>query len=126
MNDDLTVEIAQIVGLEPPVEREAPAPTVDTFEPLQKYYGLDEVDSKQSDQLKTVWEYYSKDAEHEGETLKRIRDAHMRMVQPEIGQTKLSQLADYVKILRQVDNSSKQLQAYQKETNESTSKVDQP
>ena len=48
----------------------------------------------------------------------------MRMVQPEIGQTKLSQLADYVKILRQVDNSSKQLQAYQKDTDESASQVE--
>lgn len=124
MNDDLTVEIAQIVGLETPVEREAQVPTTEEFEPLQKYYGLEEVDPKQSDQLKTIWEYYSKDADGEGETLKRIRDAHMRMVQPEIGQTKLSQLADYVKILRQVDDSSNKLQAYQKDTNESISQVE--
>ena len=124
MDDELTVQIAQAVGLEAPTETTIVPPTIEEFEPLQKYYGLEEVDAKQSDQLKTVWEYYSKGAEDEGETLKRIRDAHMRMVQPEIGQTKLSQLADYVKILRQVDNSSKQLQAYQKDTDESASQVE--
>ena len=126
MNDDLTVEIAKVIGIQTEATVEIQPPNIEEFEPLQKYYGLDEVDAKQADQLKTVWEYYAKDADSEGETLKRIRDAHMRMVQPEIGQTKLSQLADYVKILRQVDNSSKQLQAYQKDTDESASQVDQP
>lgn len=119
MNEDLTVEIAKVVGLETPHEVESLAPDMTEYLPLQKYYGMEEIDNKQSDQLKTVWEYYNQNSDSEGETLKRIRDAHMRMVQPEIGQTRLSQLADYVKILKQVESSSKQLQAYQKETHES-------
>lgn len=121
-SQDLQVRIAQAVGLEEPAPdtsgevSKIKTPENPAYEPLQKYYGIEEVDPKQEDQLRTVWEYYSKDAENEGEILKAIRDAQSFLVAPEIGQSRLSQLSDYVKIVKDVESAQAKKEAYQKET----------
>lgn len=120
-NQDLQVRIAQVVGLEEPApdtsgEVSKIPVTNDAYEPLQKYYGIEEADPKQTDQLKTIWDYYSKGMENEGEILKAIRDAQSFLVAPEIGQSRLSQLADYVKIVKDVESAQAKKEAYQKET----------
>jgi hypothetical protein len=99
-------------------------PEAQNFQPLQQYYGLDDLTDKQTEQLKVVWDFYSKDAEDVGDILKSIRAAHMNMVQPEIGQTRLSQLADYVTIVKTVDSATKQKQAYQRLNSDNTRKMD--
>lgn len=120
MNDfdqDLVVRVARATGLEEPpqVEERVDKPVVpeQNFEylPLQKYYGVETPDERQVEQLKEVWDYYSKDRTP-GETLKAIREAHLDLVAPEIGQTRLSQLADYVKIERIAKDSSAHKEAY--------------
>lgn len=84
--------------------------------PLQKYYGVEELDDKTRGQLTDVWEYYknAEGVEDTGDILKAVRAAHMNMVQPEVGQTKLSQLADYVRIIREMNDVKKQKQAYER------------
>jgi hypothetical protein len=120
LEQELQVKVAEIVGLEPTTEEpreqsDTVVPEPDfSYLPAQTYYGIEEPTDKQIEQLKTVWEYFSKDSEDEGDTLKKIRASHLNLVQPEIGQTKLSQLADYVKIVKQVESTSKQKQAYER------------
>lgn len=86
------------------------------FVAVQRYYGIEELDPKTTDQLKDVIDYYSSQEETKdtGDILKAIRAAHMNMVQPEVGQTKLSQLADYVRIIREMNDSKKQKEAYER------------
>jgi len=118
---DLQVRIAKAVGLEesePDTSGEVSkivTPEDPAYEPLQKFYGMEEVDPKQQEQLKTVWEYYSKGREGDGEILKAIREAQSFLVAPEIGQTRLSQLSDYVKIVKDVESAQAMKEAYQKE-----------
>lgn len=87
-----------------------------SYSPLQTYYGIDEVDEKTKSQLQDVWDYYKNQegVKDTGDILKAVRAAHMNMVQPEIGQTKLSQLADYVRIIREMNDSKKQKEAYER------------
>jgi plasmid stabilization system protein ParE len=126
--DDLSQELqtkireaARLPG-DPPVEQ--PEAHVDKlvvsedlgFVPLQKYYGVEELDEKTKSQLSDVWDYYKSQegVADTGDILKAVRAAHMNMVQPEIGQTKLSQLADYVRIIREMNDVTKQKQAYER------------
>ena len=121
-DQDLQVRIAQAVGLEEPAPdtsgevSKIKTPEDPAYEPLQKYYGIEETDARQDDQLKTVWDYYSKGMPNEGEVLKAIREAQSFLVAPEIGQSRLSQLADYVKIVKNVENAQAIKEAYQKES----------
>ena len=124
LNQDLQTRVAIATGIqEPPTDE--PDGSVSKvviqgenkdFDALQKYYGVDEVDSKTKNQLLDVLDYYKslEETKDTGDILKAVREAHLNMVRPEIGQTKLSQLADYVRIIREIDNSSKQKEAYEK------------
>ena len=84
-----------------------------SFDALQRYYGVEEIDSRTRDQLLDYYKDLKEDADT-GDILKLVKEAHLNMVQPEIGQTKLSQLADYVRIIREMESSKKQKQAYEK------------
>lgn len=86
------------------------------FVPLQKYYGVEELDDKTKSQLSDIWEHFKsqEDIKDVGDVLKAVRAAHMNMVQPEIGQTRLSQLADYVRLLREMNDVKKQKEAYER------------
>jgi len=118
---NLQVRIAQVVGLEEPAAdtsgevNKIQLPEVDSFEPLQKYFGIEEADARQTDQLKTIWNHYSKDKENDGEVLKAIRDIQSFLVTPDINQSRLSQIADYVKVVKDVETARAKKEAYQKE-----------
>jgi len=124
LNQSLQVRVAIATGLQDAPEQEPVGDTkklivdgVDKdFEAVQRYYGVEELDQKTSAQLKDIIDYYKtqEGSEDTGDILKAIRAAHMNMVQPEIGQTKLSQLADYVRIIREMNNSKKQKEAYER------------
>jgi len=124
LNQSLQVRVAIATGLQEAPEQESVGDTkrlivdgVDKdFEAVQRYYGVEELDQKTSAQLKDIIDYYKtqEGSEDTGDILKAIRAAHMNMVQPEIGQTKLSQLADYVRIIREMNNSKKQKEAYER------------
>lgn len=134
LNQDLQTRVAIATGIQ-----EAPSEEPDSnvskivsggddkdFTALQKYYGVEEVDARTRDQLLDVLEYYSQldSTKDTGDILKAVRDAHMNMVQPEVGQTKLSQLADYVRIIREMESSKKQKQAYERGGHGDSSIVD--
>jgi hypothetical protein len=118
---NLQVRIAQVVGLEEPSAdnsgevNKIQLPEVNSFEPLQKYFGIEEADARQTDQLKTIWNHYSKDKENDGEVLKAIRDIQSFLVTPDINQSRLSQIADYVKVVKDVETARAKKEAYQKE-----------
>lgn len=125
LSQELQVQIKEAARLpgDPPLEREdTEVKKIENiggdldFVPLQKYYGVEELDDKNKSQLSDIWEYYKNQEENKdvGDILKAVRAAHMNMVQPEIGQTKLSQLADYVRIVREMNDVTKQKQAYER------------
>jgi uncharacterized protein YfbU (UPF0304 family) len=77
---------------------------------------VDELTENTKGQLLDVLEYYKslEETKDTGDVLKAVREAHLNMVQPEVGQTKLSQLADYVRIIKEMNSSAKQKEAYEK------------
>jgi hypothetical protein len=123
-DQELQTRVAIATGLQEPPEAQ-PDGSVSkiivgdnnkSFDALQRYYGVEEIDSRTRDQLQDVLDYYKdlKEDADTGDILKLVKEAHLNMVQPEIGQTKLSQLADYVRIIREMESSKKQKQAYEK------------
>ena len=124
---ELQVKVAEAVGLTEPTEPDDHSGDVrkiteggedSSYVALQKYYGVEpeDVSDKVKTQLLDIWEYFKTqdDVKDSGDILKAVRAAHMNMVQPEIGQTKLSQLADYVRLLRNINDQKKQKEAYER------------
>lgn len=127
IEQELQVRVAEAVGLSEPPQPEDNSGDVRKVQELgedpgyiavQKYYGVEPeaMTDKVKEQLLDVWEYFKNQDEttDTGDVLKAIRAAHMNMVQPEIGQTKLSQLADYVRLLRNINDQKKQKEAYER------------
>ena len=102
-----------------PQVAETPEQKLGAFTPLQKYYGIEKPEPTQIRQLEEVWNWFSsqEDIKDDGDVLKAVRNAHLDMVAPEVGQTRLSQLSDYVKILKDIRISEKQKEAYRKVDN---------
>lgn len=119
---DLTQKIQMVI--EPEVE--APADkdvgTIDSdipnvennYVPLQEYYGIEEPTPDQQKHLSEVWDYFQQESMDRGDVLKAIRDVHNQLVEPEIGQSKLSQLYSYVRINKDIEAAKKEKEAYQK------------
>lgn len=134
LDQDLQTRVAIATGMqEPPAEE--PDGSVSKipiagenkdFTALQKYYGIEELEDRTREQLLDVLDYYKSldSTKDTGDILKAVREAHLDMVQPEVGQTKLSQLADYVRIIREMESSKKQKQAYERNRHEDSSVVD--
>lgn len=90
-------------------------PNIDNnYVPLQEYYGIEEPTPDQQKYLSEVWEYFQDEGMDRGDVLKAIRNVHNQLVEPEIGQSKLSQLYSYVRINRDIDAAKKEKEAYQK------------
>jgi len=124
LNQDLQTRVAIATGMQEPPKDEpdssvAKIPVAGEnkdFDALRKYYGVDELTENTKGQLLDVLEYYKslEETKDTGDVLKAVREAHLNMVQPEVGQTKLSQLADYVRIIKEMNSSAKQKEAYEK------------
>lgn len=118
-NSELTVE--KITELALPKETliqeafdKAELPTnISDFKPLQDYFGVTDVDRKTQEQLQNVWEYFSRDTKDPGTVLKKIKAQQMNLAQPSIGDTRLNQLNNYVRILQQLNTVKDMKEAYE-------------
>ena len=96
------LEVKKIVGQEP-----------ELVTPLQDFYGIEEPSDKQKEQLNLVWNHFNTSSKNKGETLKAISQAQLDMAHPEIGQTRLGQLYNYVRVLNELDSLKSEKAAYE-------------
>lgn len=95
--------------------RSEPMPSIaSNYMPLVKFYNIDNLDQTQQAKLQTVWEHFAKDAKTPSTVLKKITTEHHSMVQPNIGETRLQQMYNYVRILQDIEESSAIKSAYKK------------
>lgn len=88
--------------------------------PLKDFYGIKDMDRETQDKLQTVWEHFAKDAKNPGTVLKQIRIEQMNLTPPNVGDSTLNQMYNYIKVLQNLDDAKAMREAYR---NDSTSKV---
>lgn len=119
LNSELTVEkIAEIALPEETAKMQAlqnaEMPTnISDYKPLIDFFGIQSVDRKTQDQLENVWEYYAKNANSPATVIKRIKTQLYGLAQPQMGDTRLNQLNNYVKILRQLNDAKDMKEAFE-------------
>lgn len=119
LNSELTVDkIAEIAIPEETAKLQAFQDTempvnASDYKPLIDFFGIQSVDRKTQEQLQNVWEHYSKNANSPATVIKRIKTQLYGLAQPQLGDTRLNQLNNYVKILRQLDDAKDMKDAFE-------------
>jgi hypothetical protein len=98
-DDDGQVQVKPLIGGDAQVKAT----------PLTDFLQMDNPTSKEQDQLKEVWEYVldSTKSELRTEQLMAIRHIEQRLAPPRLGQTRLDQLYQYVKLDKQAKSVEK-------------------
>lgn len=82
--------------------------------PLKDFYGITELNQENQAKLQTIWEHFAKDAKTPGTVLKKIRVEHMDMMEPNLGDSKLNQMWNYIKILQSLEDAKAMKEAFKK------------
>lgn len=95
------------------------APTIDAdktlnYEPLAQFLGYASPTDEQAEQLKFIWQHFSQEHEKRGDIIQAIKDAYNSLSSPEVGQSKLSKLFIYTRLLDSQADIEKERQAYLK------------
>jgi hypothetical protein len=83
------------------------------FMPLRDFFGIQDMDRKTQEQLQNVWEFFSKDAKNPGTVLKRIKMQQINLAAPNVGDTRLNQLNNYIRVLQQLSDAKDMKEAYE-------------
>lgn len=84
--------------------------------PLKDFYGIKDMDRESQDKLQTVWEHFAKDAKTPSTVLKKIRIEQMNLTQPNIGDTSLNQMYNYIKVLQNLEEAKAMREAYRNDS----------
>ena len=83
------------------------------YKPLIDFFGVSNIDRKTQEQLQNVWEYYSRNTKNPADVLKNIKMQLHNLAQPQMGDTRLNQLNNYVRILQQLNDAKEMKEAYE-------------
>jgi hypothetical protein len=118
-DSEMTVERIEMVALPEMAKlskdlETAPMPTLASdYTPLIMYFGIDNVDRESQEKLQNVWEHFAKDAKNPGTVLKRIKQQILSMPSPSIGDSRLNQLNNYVRVLGDFQNVKDMKEAFE-------------
>src|SRR5580693_3950146 len=79
--------------------------------PLQGMLGIDEAGARQRTQMKTVWEYFGKDAQGIGDALFKIKQTELKLTPPRLGESRLSKLYNFVQLKNKTADLEAQLES---------------
>ena len=82
--------------------------------PLTQFYGIKDMDQETQGRLQLVWQHFAKDAKTPSTVLKKIRMEHMNMQQPNLGDSSLNQMYNYIRILQDLEEAKAMKEAYRK------------
>jgi hypothetical protein len=115
---EVTVETPEVEGA--PVEttqdlRNEPMPEfASNYLPLTQFYNTQDMDQETQMKLQTVWQHFARDAKTPSTVLNKIKQEHFNMTQPNIGDTRLNQMYNYVRILQDIEEAKAMKEAYRK------------
>jgi hypothetical protein len=84
--------------------------------PLKDFYGIKDLNRESQEKLHTVWEHFSKDAKNPGTVLKKIRIEQMNLTPPNVGDTSLNQMYNYIRVLQDLEAAKQMKEAYRNDS----------
>jgi len=96
------------------LEKEAMPEFASNYLPLKEFYGITEINRENQDKLQTIWEHFAKDAKTPSTVLKQIRIEQMNLVKPNVGDTELNQMYNYIKVLNNLAEAKQMREVYRK------------
>lgn len=98
------------------LEKEAMPEFASNYLPLKDFYGIKDIDRDTQEKLQTVWEHFAQDAKNPGTVLKKIRIEQMNLVPPNVGDTTLNQMYNYIKVLQNLSDAKSMKEAYRNDS----------
>jgi hypothetical protein len=80
--------------------------------PLQDYLGIKTIDTDDRQQLQFIWNSFAKGRDR-AETLQAIKEAQMRLTQPEVGEKWLQKLYNYTRLIEEGRSIDKERKVYE-------------
>lgn len=116
---ELTVERIEAVALPEQAKmmadlEKAPMPTqASDYTPLVQFFGIKDMNRETQDKLQTVWSHFATDVVNPGTALKRLKQQIYNMPQPNIGDNRLNQLYNYIKVVKQYQDAKDMKEAFE-------------
>ena len=116
---ELTVERIEAVALPEQAKmmadlEKAPMPTqASDYTPLVQYFGIKDMDRDTQDKLQLVWGHFAKGVANPGTALKRLKQQIYNMPQPNIGDNRLNQLYNYIRVVQQYQDAKDMKEAFE-------------
>lgn len=98
------------------LEKEPMPEFASNYLPLKDFYGLKDIDRDSQEKLQSIWEHFTQDAKNPGTVLKKIRIEQMNLVKPNIGDTALNQMYNYIKVLNSLEDAKSMKEAYRNDS----------
>jgi hypothetical protein len=118
-DSELTVERIEAVALPEQAAMmqdlsKAPMPThASDYTPLIQFFGINDMNRETQDKLQTVWGHFATDVKNPGTALKRLKQQIYNMPQPNIGDNRLNQLYNYVRVIEQYQDAKDMKEAFE-------------
>lgn len=81
--------------------------------PLQDYLGMTNVDNNDKDMMQYVWQSFGKGRDR-ADTLTAIKEAQMKLSQPEVGEKWLPKLYNYTRLIEEGRSIEKERKVYER------------
>ena len=92
----------------------APMPThASDYTPLIQYFGIKDMDRETQDKMQVVWGHFAEGVANPGTALKRLKQQIYNMPQPNIGDNKLNQLYNYIRVVQQYKDAKDLKEAFE-------------
>lgn len=108
--------VAHVIFPELGLDNEPMPDMASNYLPLKDFYGIGDLDRESQDKLQTVWEHFAKEANNPGAVLKKIRIEQMNLTKPNIGDTSLNQMYNYIKVLQSLEDAKAMKEAYRNDS----------
>lgn len=113
--EPIEIVASQVLPEEVNLNTSEPMPEfASNYLPLTQFYGIKDMDQETQSKLQEVWQHFAKDAKTPSTVLKKIRMEHMNMQQPNLGDTALNQMHNYIRILQDIEEAKAMKDAYRK------------
>ena len=91
-----------------------PMPTqASDYTPLVQFFGITDMNRETQDKMQLVWQHFAKDVANPGTALKKLKQQIYNMPQPNIGDNRLNQLYNYIKVLNQYQDAKDMKEAFE-------------
>lgn len=116
---ELTIEQIEAVALPDQAAMmadlsKAPMPTqASDYTPLVQFFGIRDMDRETQDKLQTVWGHFAEGVANPGTALKRLKQQMYNMPEPNIGDNRLNQLYNYIRVVRQYQEAKDMKESFE-------------